>query len=456
MLIRSMKLVFWLFFASMFSMHSYAIDLNKALSSTYESNPSLKAQRESTKADDEKIMQSVSRWLPSVEAGGQKRVLRKSTDGGVKTKTKGTSKYVAVSQNLFRGGADVASVKAAKASIEQSRSNLVSKEQEILLNAVDVYMKTLQAEEQHKMTEEQLVDSKLLLQSAERRFQAGDATKTDVAEANAALADALSGMISVSGNFEVLKAKFFEVTGLKAHKLIMPMVNVVLPKTLDEAIELSLRNNPEFVATKFNSDVAKYGIAQVRGEKLLPSVDLSYQIQDNRDDNSLTAQGFSSSTLNKQAAVNLKIPLFNGGASWSQYREMKRKSQKSHYDLVGTKQRVITATTEAWRDFESKKSVYKARQEQVKASKTAYTGTKKEEKAGIRSISDVIIARNNYFNSYSKMLNARTEYIVARYKIAAAIGECTAKHLGLDVKLYDPKKNYNIIKMQLIGSYNPD
>lgn len=437
-------------------MHSYAMDLNKALSSTYESNPSLKAQRESTKADDEKIMQSVSRWLPSVEARAKKNFIKETPKNGTTSSYKGTSKGITISQNLFRGGADVASLKAAKASIEQSRSILISKEQEILLTAVDIYMRTLQAEEQHKMSEEQLVDSKLLLQSAERRFQAGDATKTDVAEANAALADALSGMISVSGSFEVLKAKFFEVTGLKAHKLIMPMVNVTLPKTLDEAIELSLKNNPEFVATKFNSDVAKYGIAQVRGEKLMPSVSVAYDIQDQRNVPKNSVQGFEKSTLTKQAVVSVNIPIFNGGASWSQYREIKRKSQKSHYDLVGTKQKVMTNTTEAWRDFESKKSVYRARQEQVKASKTAYTGTKKEEKAGIRPIKDVILARNNYFNSYSKMLNARTEYIVARYKIAAAIGECTAKHLGLDVKLYDPKKNYNIIKMQLIGSYNPD
>ena len=452
-----MKLHICLFSIFAFALNCYALDINTALSSTYETNDSLKSQREKTKANDEQITQSFSRWLPSVSVGAQKRVLRTDPkNGSATTKTKGVSKNLTVSQNLFRGGADIAAVKMAKASIEQSRAELISKEQEILMSAVEVYMKTLQTEEEHKIAEEQLVDAKLLLQSAERRFQAGDATKTDVAQANASLAEALSAMISASGNHEILKAKFLEVTGINAHKLILPSTNVILPKTLDTTIELALQNSPELVSSRSNSDAARYRIAQVRGENLLPSVQFQYQIQDNRDDNKQTTGGLTQSALNKQAVVSVNIPLFDGGASWSKYRQAKRASQQSKYSLASARQNVITFTTQVWREFESKKSIYKARKEEVSASRTAYEGTKKEEKAGIRSISDVITARSYYYNAYRKMLNARTDYISARYKIASSIGECTAKHLGLGVKLYDPLKNYNIIKMQLIGSYNPD
>ncbi len=450
-----MKSHIWLFFILASSLNCYSLDMNTALSSAYETNDILKSQREKTKANDEQIMQSFSRWLPSVTLGAQKRELRAET-AGVSSKTKGTTKSLTVSQNIFRGGADIAAMKIAKASIEQSRAELVSKEQEILVSVVETYLKTLQIEEEHKIAEEQLVDAKLLLQSAERRFQAGDATKTDVAQANASLAESLSSMIHASGNFEILKAKFREITGMDPHKLILPSANVILPKTLETTIKLALRNSPELISSRSNDKAARNRVTQVRGENLMPSVQLQYQIQDNRDDKRMSAGGFTQDALNKQALVSLNITLFDGGASWSKYRQAKRTYQQSKYSLASARQNVITFTTQVWREFESKKSIYKARKEEVNSSRTAYEGTKKEEKAGIRSIGDVIIARSNYYNAYRKMLNARTEYISARYKIASSIGECTAKHLGLDVKLYDPMKNYNSIRMQLVGSYNPD
>ena len=62
-----------LFFIFLFSLNCYALDMNTALSSAYETNDVLKSHREKTKANDEQIMQSFSRWLPSVTLGAQKR-----------------------------------------------------------------------------------------------------------------------------------------------------------------------------------------------------------------------------------------------------------------------------------------------------------------------------------------------------------------------------------------------
>ena len=123
--------------------------------------------------------------------------------------------------------------------------------------------------------------------------------------------------------------------------------------------------------------------------------------------------------------------------------------------MTNVKNKVLADTIQSWREYESKKYVLEARNEEVAAARIAYEGMKKEEKAGLRTISDVITARNVFFRSYREMLTARTSHIVSGYVIASKIGECTAEHLKLDVKLYDPFKNYNIIKLQLIGSYNP-
>jgi len=453
-----MKLIFSFFLilnVVCFSVH--AENLKEILSNTYETNPDLKASRERLKATDEQIMQSLSRWLPSVSLSGQKRFIdRGSSQTSASSKVQGTSRALNITQNLFRGGADVSTVKMAKAVIEQGRAALLSKEQEVLVAAVDIYMKVLQAEEEYKISEEQLEDSKLLVEFATRRFGGGEGTKTDVAQAKASLAEANSAIISASANLEILKSKFFEITGINPSKLSEPTQEIELPKSLDQAIESAMVSNPDLVSAISKKDQDVYNIHKVRGERILPSVDLKHSIQDDRKDGTIGASGLVSGAINRVTVLSVNIPVFDGGASWSQYRQAKRTSQQSQYDLSNIQNQVITTTTQAWRGYESKKYVLEARKEEVEASRVAYIGMNKEEKAGLRSVSDVINARNTYFNSYRRMINAKSDYVTSRYVIASKIGECTAEHLQLDVKIYDPLKNYNTIKLQLVGSYNPN
>jgi len=453
-----MKLIFrFSLIICFFYSSSQAKDLNEILASTYETNPVLKASREKLKATDEQIMQSVARWLPNVTLSKQKRFIKQGRSStSAKAQREGVSGALNITQNLFRGGSDVATVKMAKAIIAQERASLLSKEQEILISAVDIYMKMLQAEEEYKISEEQLEDSKLLVEFANRRFEGGEGTKTDVSQAKASLAEAHSGIISASSNLEILKSKFLEITGTDPSKLTEPTQEINLPQSLDQAIEGAMSNSPEIIFAKNQMIQSSHNIDKVRGEKLLPSIDLRHSIQDERKDNQAGYGGTVSGALNSMTVVSITIPVFDGGASWSQYRQAKRTSQQSKYDLSNVSNEVITATTQAWRGYEAKKYILEARKEELESSRIAYLGMRKEEKAGLRSIGDVIIARNTYFNSYRKMLNAKSDYVASRYVIAAKIGECTAENLKLDVNVYDPLKNYNIIKLQPIGSYNPD
>jgi len=451
-----MKFFYFFLILVSFVGSSNAQDLKAALSSAYDNNPDLKASREKLKATDEQIMQSLSRWLPTVAASKQKRFLKQgSSNGNGSAEVEGVSGDLSITQNLFRGGSDIATIKMAKSVIAQERAALLNKEQEVLVSAVDIYMKTLQAEEEYKIAEEQLQDSKLLVRFAQKRFAAGESTKTDVAQAKSSLAEAHSALISTSSNLEIIRSRFFEVTGVKAHKLIDPNLKIQLPQTLDQSLEYAMINNPEIIMARQRAIQLDHNIDKVRGEKLLPSIDLKHVIQDNRRDGQIGISGLRSGALNRVTVLSLSVPIFDGGASWSQYRQAKRTSQQSKYDMTNVQNKLITSVTSAWREYEAKKYILESKKEEVSSSRIAYKGMKKEERAGLRSIGDVIIARSNYFNSYRRMLNAKSDYETSRYVIAAKVGGCTAEHLKLDVKLYDPFKNYNIIKLQPIGSYNP-
>ena len=431
--------------------HVQAQTLQEVLASAYENNPELKAAREGLKAADEKIMQSLSRWLPSIG-------LYKTRTNAQNNSTNRSGIYdgLKLQQNLFRGGSDIAAFKAAQAGIENERAKLIEAEQKILLAVVDSYMKALQREEEYEFLKTRVEDSKKLVEFAQKRFEAGVATRTDVASAIASMAAADANLITVGSDFEVLKAQLFDISGIHVTKFSEPEFNLELPKTLDHISEIAIKDSPLLMQARTAKDFSAHEVDRVRGQNLLPSISLEYQISDKRQDSKESAVGFETSgDINRVASLTLSIPVFDGGESWSKYRQAKRTSQGAVYSLANVKNKVVTSATQAWRNHESSRQVLVAQKEALSSAALAYEGMQKEEKAGLRAINDVITARKNYFDAYRGLLDAKTGYIKSGYEIAAQIGRCTAEGLKLDVKLYDPLKNYNIIKMQLIGAYNP-
>jgi outer membrane protein len=425
--------------------------LKSVLESTYTHNTELKAARERLKTVDEYIMGSLSRWLPRIEASKYKENVSQSS-----VNKSGIAQSIVLQQNLFHGGSDLATFKMAQALVDQGRADLLAAEQKVLLSAVDVYMKTLQSEEEYRVAEQRLEDSKKFLEFTEKRFKAGEGTRTDVAQAQASMSQAQSFMVSVSSQLEILKVSFFDITGVRPLKLIEPEFDLQLPETLDIMTQLTALNNPEIVKSQKRKEEAEYNVDKIRGEELLPSVTFKYSIQDNRQNPSISAEGFENpGVINRGTMVSLNIPIFNGGASWSNYRKAKRQFQEGKYLLMNAQSKAKTIATQYWSDHESKKQMLVAMKDALDYSSVAYEGMKKEERAGLRSVGDVIIARNTYFDSYRQLLKAKTDQLYSGYEVAAQIGKCNAKDLNLNVKLYDPFKNYNIIKLQLIGAYNP-
>jgi len=427
-----------------------ALTLKSVLESAYNNNPELKAARERLRSVDENIMQALSRWLPQVGASKYKANASNSS-----TDRSGISQSISLQQNLFHGGSDLATFKMAQASVEQGRAELLAAEQKILLSAISVYMNTLNSEEEYKAAEQRLEDSNKFLEVTEKRFKVGENTKIDVASAQASMAEAQAIMVNVSGALEKFRVEFFEITGVRPVNLVEPEFDLQLPETLDAMTQLTMVHNPHVVQFQKNKEHAEYNVDKVRGEQLLPSVTFQYAVQDDRQNKAYSLGYEQPGVINRQATVTLNIPIFNGGYSWSQYRQAKRGFQGNKYAFMNAQNQARTGAAHYWSDHQSKKQSLEFVRERLNASAIAYEGVTKGEKVGLYSVIDVIGVRKDYFNAYSQFLRSKADRLYSGYEVAAQIGQCNAKALNLNVKLYDPFKNYNIIKLQLIGAYNP-
>ena len=169
--------------------------LSDALASTYQNNPSLMAARASVRGVDENVPQALSGWRPEVYATGEVAAQHNSSNtlgaGGNKD-TNPREASLIVSQPVYTGGQTTALTKSAEADVNAARAGLLSTEQSIFQSAVEAYMNVLRDEALVELNRNNSVVLRRQLEAANDRFQVGEITRTDVAQAEARLADSIS------------------------------------------------------------------------------------------------------------------------------------------------------------------------------------------------------------------------------------------------------------------------
>jgi outer membrane protein len=440
------KIIFCLFFFSVY-LNANAITLDEALINAYRTNPELNAQRESLKASDESIMQALAGWLPSVKLQSTKQYNNITSPANKKGATDGSMHQLTITQNLFKSGADLANMKKAKLMIEAARAKLNNTEQEIFLKTIKLYMGTLEAKEKFRISQEKVKESTELLRGTRHRFKAGDATKTDVYLAEAEFSKAKAERSSADRNYKISQANFKAIVGLTPKNLTLPKDNIRLPKSVEDTINISLVKNPTLVSSKNSADAKQKEIAVTRSG-VLPSINLEHSISDK------TKIGFepAGGRRNHTTAISLNVPIFEV-SNWSTLRRSKREAAAAQNEMTSAIEATKATAIKSWVDLKADKDSLKARRDEHKAYKIAFKGAQAQEKAGLMSTFDVIKVQDNYFTSYLNFISQRSAYYVSLYELKSMVGECTAKGLGLKVEYYDPLKNYNSIKWQLIGAF---
>jgi TolC family type I secretion outer membrane protein len=447
---------------------AHALTLDEALAAAYEFNPDLKAQREEVKVRNESVMQALSQWLPDVSMN-----ISRSKAHSVFTKPEqfngapepmsslnrsGTTSSITVQQNLFRAGGSIAAVKAAKHAVEASRSALLSKEQSIFINVVNQYLQVSQWEELHKALEKLEKQMKNHLVGIKAHFKLGQKiTKTDVAMTESSLAEIIGARAQAYSSYRTAISAFTSTVGVEPVNLSIPHTLITLPASEEESITLAMSQNHDLIANlngykMRNSEVWQY-IAP-----LFPSVDIGYTFKDNTKAQDMFKYSNSAATKNDSSLnLSVTIPIFTqGGVNWSRAREAKRREKQTKYSLESVRNEIKTRAVQAWQNLVYAKASLEANTLKLKAASLALEGALAESRAGLRSPLEVVQVSTNYYVASRNFLDARTQHYIALYTLKSVIGECTAKHLGLKVALYDPVKSYNQTKWKILSAYTND
>ncbi|GIK98360.1 MAG: type I secretion protein TolC [Alphaproteobacteria bacterium] len=413
--------------------------LKEALALAYDNNPRLLSSRAELRATDEFVPQALSGWRPTVTVDGQ--VGREWEDSSVAGSDDLTPRAanLGVTQPLYRGGRTVAGTRQAENQVLAQREVLESVEQDVLFEAVVAFMDVLRDEAVLRLNinNEQVLQRQL--EAAQDRFEVGEITRTDVAQAESRLSGANSGRIAAEGQLTTSRAIYRQVIGQMPGSLVRPGPAEDLPATEDEAIASS-DSNPNVQAAVYIERAAREGVDVVFGE-LLPEVSLRGDLTTGEDISQSGVQSDSAAIL-----AQVVIPLYEAGATHSRVREAKERVSQRRQDIETQRRFAAQDATTAWRALETARSQIAAFESQVRAAEIALEGVQQEAAVGSRTVLDILDAEQELLDARVSLVRALRDEVVASYQLLAAVGRLTAADLDLPVEIYDVEEHYEEVR----------
>ena len=288
--------------------HARADTLEWALVQAYQNNPQLNAQRASLRAQDEAVPQALSGYRPtvaftaSVGAQNQSTLSKVVTNAGpvyIGSEAEFTPHSVGITaqQTLYNGYQTANKTRQAESQVSAGRATLAVAEETVLLNAATSYMNLIRDSAILDLQRKNVEVLQEQLRQTRDRFNVGEVTRTDVAQAESRLAAGRAQVLQAESNYVTSKAVYRQVIGVEAGALAPASpVDRFSPKTLAEAVTTGRALNPSVAAAMFGIDVAALQV-KINEGALYPTLAAQASAQRNWEVSSLVQNNFNASLI---------------------------------------------------------------------------------------------------------------------------------------------------------------
>jgi outer membrane protein len=427
--------------------------LQDALAAAYSNNPSLQAARAQLRAVDENVPTALAGWRPQVVVSGSAGSAVGTQTSGVTTREVTTQQGRAVatgtatvSQPLYRGGRTVAATNRAENQVMTQRAKLIATEEQLFSDSVSAYVNVISTSQILSLNtnNEQVLQRQL--QATNDRFRVGEITRTDVAQAEAALAGATATRQTAEGNLQTARSTFQRLIGELPDKLTEPQPLRLPTKTLEEAKALASGNNPTVIAALFQNAADKDNFDLQYGA-LMPTVSLqgTGSYTQNSTQKNVRAEG-------GQVVASVSVPIYQGGSEYAAIRQARQTEQQSRRLVDDARRTAVQQVISAWETYQAARSTIDSTRTQIRSNQIALEGTQREAIVGSRTTLDVLNAEQTLLNSRTTLVQNLSSLVTASYQVTAAVGRLTARDLNLQVPLYDETAYYSSVRNRWIGT----
>ena len=437
-----------IFFAIVFGSYSNikAETLSSALSNAYISNPIINSKRAELRSLDENVSAATSQFFPSIEAIGSYSENTLEYGELDKIKTNPLTGSFLINQKIFTGGKLINDRLSAINLVAAGRQKLNDSEQSILYQAAQAYFNYLKTEQIVKLQQNNFEVLSERLEATKIQFEVGELTLTDVAQAEARLSQAQSNLADARSLLKAREADYRSIIGLNPDNLEEWNEQLDIPLNEAEAISIALKNNPQL---KYYENIERSSDYNVSSQKsmLSPQLSLRGEYIYAEDQSFLMSEDIDQYQITGQ----IKIPIFYGGLNWSNIRKAQEINSRDKYLIIDGKRKIRSYVKKSFAEYNASKLRISATEKQAQATEIALEGVKQEFQLGTRTTLDILDAEQEYLDARVSFVTAKNESNISLFQLFYYLGTLTPENLNMDIKKYDPNKNYKRVRTIKIG-----
>ena len=411
----------------------FAVTLYDALNQTYKNNIQLNAERENIKVSEEDLNISKADYKPSLTLSGSKsleetnKLTNQSGGDATVNDVNPLTTSIKLEHTILDYGRDLSYEKNV-VGLDLAKAKLIKKEQDILHKAIEAFTNLILAREKLNINSKNL---NLLIRQVENdeiRRDRGQITNTDLAQSESSLAGAQAQFAKSKSDLLISKLNYENIIGrIEDPNSLKKNSNAIvnIPKTLNEAINLSKKNNPDITIAKLDLAQSEKDLA-ISESDLKPTASVSLE-RSYSDDLSSTVDQREKDTLK----ATVSWPFYSGGKKKFTINKNSNLTNRKRLlldDVVRTNE---TNVASSWSSLESSKSFLNSVKIQVRAAKIANEGIAAEYERGSRTTLDVIQSNSLLLSAQISLANSEREYLLAQYNLLKAIGLLNSQYLKL-------------------------
>ena len=385
---------------------------------------STRAQIERAAADRARVHGALANFLPKVNATVNAGYSSEEGASSLSKRVEQVTAGVEVSLPLFASGVNVNTYRQAKHVSLASDHTYLAEEYRVALEAVAAHINLRLNRRIEKTLRSNVSAMQRIAHIAQKLYEAGDASRTDIAIARANVESARAEVDLAQKTREETLSDYESYTGANAPgRLLAPSFASFVPDTVDQAVNMAIANNPTLVASLHTALASGYAAKVERG-KFGPKVDLYGSYNEPLYTNSATSQ-----EPDWNVGVRLKMPLLDATLAPS-VGAARHEAMEAQFRALEQARIVERQVRRQWTAYRSAERRVKIVARQVNAVRASVEGARKEYEAGFRSISDVLNDQVKLARAKITLESARHEQMLAAYEIAFTTAHPSIKELA--------------------------
>ena len=422
---------------------AHAVDLLGVYELAQTNDAALRAAERRLDAAEEIPKQARATLLPTINGSASRTIGSSEPEVGGRTLPSSDvdqeNYRVSLNQSIF-DDANWGQLARGRAELSTAEAEYKEAWQAFLYRVTQRYFDVLTALDSVTFANAEQTALRRQFEQAEQRFEVGLAAVTDVHEARAAFDGARARLILAENAFEDAKEALRETAGAYFENFARLTDDIPLdspdPADAQSWVQMALQNNPQVMQQLGQLDAARADLRIARAGHL-PSLGLSGSYSRNvnneftaRDPQTQAPIGITSfQTDGWQAQVTLNIPIFQGFATQSRRRQAGFVLQLADEVLDQAQRSVVRQTETAYRSVVAGIREVEARRQALVSANSALEATNAGFEVGTRTIVDVLLSEQRFFQAERDYSQARHQFILNQLRLKQAAGSLSEDDL---------------------------